>query len=83
MWERQHTCVDCGAQAIAERLGDELGIDPAGIWIHATHSHTSPDFMGAWGGVPAWYLEQVTATIEDDDPRRGRGLARRSSRSAR
>jgi hypothetical protein len=65
MWERQHTCVDCGAQAIARRLGDELGIDPAGIWLHATHSHTSPDFMGAWGGVPAWYLEQVTATIED------------------
>jgi hypothetical protein len=65
MWERQHTCVGCGAQAIATRLGDELGIDPAGIWIHATHSHTSPDFMGAWGGVPAWYLEQVTAAIED------------------
>jgi hypothetical protein len=65
MWERQHTCVGCGAQAIASRLGDELGIDPAGIWLHATHSHTSPDFMGAWGGVPAWYLEQVTATIED------------------
>jgi hypothetical protein len=65
MWERQHTCVECGAQAIASRLGDELGIDPAGIWIHATHSHTSPDFMGAWGGVPGWYLAQVTATIED------------------
>jgi hypothetical protein len=65
MWERQHTCVDCGARAIAERLGEELDVDPAGIWIHATHSHTGPDFMGAWGGVPSWYLEQVTAAIED------------------
>jgi hypothetical protein len=64
MWERQHTCPDCGAAAIAQRLGAELAIDPAGIWIHATHSHTAPDFMGAWGGVPGWYLEQVTATLE-------------------
>lgn len=64
-YERVHTCVECGALAIGERLGEELGIDPSGIWIHATHSHTSPDTMGVWGGVPAWYLQQMTAGIED------------------
>ncbi len=63
-YERVRECVECGARAITERLGEELGIDPAGIWIHATHSHTSPDAMGAWGGVPEWYLRQMTAAIE-------------------
>jgi hypothetical protein len=63
-WERTRTCPECGARAITERLGEELGIDPAGIWIHATHSHTSPDAMGAWGGLPDWYLQQMTAAIE-------------------
>lgn len=65
LWERAEQCPSCGARAITERLGDELGIDPAGIWLHATHTHTGPDFMGAWGSVPTWYLEQVTAAIED------------------
>ncbi|MEX1178889.1 MAG: hypothetical protein WEB09_10540 [Nitriliruptor sp.] len=64
-YERVRACVECGARAITERVGAELGIDPAGIWIHATHSHTSPDAMGAWGGVPDWYLEQMTVAIED------------------
>lgn len=64
-YERVHTCLECGAKAIGERLGEELGIDPAGIWIHGTHSHTSPDAMGVWGGVPEWYLQQMTTGIED------------------
>jgi hypothetical protein len=65
LWERVRTCPDCGAKAIAERLGDELGIDPAGIWLQATHSHTAPDLVGLWGGVPEWYLHQVTEAIEE------------------
>jgi hypothetical protein len=64
-WDRVRVCPECGAGAIADRLGDELDIDPAGIWIHATHSHTSPDAMGAWGGLPEWYLRQMTEAIED------------------
>ena len=58
-------CDDCGSLDIAERLGDELGIDPAGVFISATHSHTAPDLIGGWGGVPDWYMQQVNDAIED------------------
>ncbi|MBS3941145.1 MAG: hypothetical protein KG028_09305 [Actinobacteria bacterium] len=57
-------CDDCGALDIAERVGADLGIDPAGVFVAATHSHTSPDLIGGWGGVPDWYLRQVSSSIE-------------------
>jgi hypothetical protein len=57
-------CRDCGAFDIAARLGDELGIDPAGFFIAASHSHTGPDLIGGWGGVPDWYMAQVQDAIE-------------------
>ncbi len=58
-------CDDCGAAELARDLGAELGIDPAGIVLAATHSHASPDFIGGWGFVPDWYMRQVTETIRD------------------
>jgi hypothetical protein len=57
-------CAECGAVQIAERLGAELGIDPAGFFIAATHAHTAPDLVGGWGGVPDWYMQQVEQAIE-------------------
>lgn len=57
-------CDGCGAFDIAERVGADLGIDPAGVFVAATHSHTSPDLIGGWGGVPDWYLRQVSTSIE-------------------
>ena len=56
-------CTDCGAFEIARDLGAELGIDPAGFMIASSHSHTAPDFIGGWGGVPQWYQDQVTEAI--------------------
>ena len=58
-------CADCGAVELARDLGEELGIDPAGIVLAATHSHASPDFIGGWGFVPDWYMQQVTDTIRE------------------
>jgi hypothetical protein len=58
-------CDGCGAFDIAERLGTELGIDPSGFFIAATHSHTAPDLIGGWGGVPDWYMIQVEEAIEE------------------
>lgn len=58
-------CDGCGSLDIGERLGEELGIDPAGLFISATHAHTAPDLIGGWGGVPDWYMEQVSDAIED------------------
>lgn len=57
-------CDGCGGFELAESLADEHdGLDPAGFLLHATHSHTSPDFIGAWGGVPQWYMAQVEDAI--------------------
>ncbi len=64
-WDYASKCDDCGIKQISERMGTELEIDPSGIVIAATHSHTSPDFIGGWGFVPDWYMQQVTSTIED------------------
>ena len=40
------------------------GITPASFVFASTHSHTSPDFIGGWGGVPPWYMQQVTDTLK-------------------
>lgn len=63
MWDYATKCDDCGAKQLAEDLGAELSIDPAGFVLAATHSHAAPDFIGGWGFVPDWYMEQVTDTI--------------------
>jgi hypothetical protein len=64
-WEYGSKCSDCGIRQITERMGDELDIDPSGIVVASTHSHTAPDFMGGWGFVPDWYMAQATRAIED------------------
>ena len=56
-------CDDCGAFELARDLGAELGIDEAGFLFASTHSHTAPDFIGGWGGVPQWYSDQVTEAL--------------------
>lgn len=56
-------CQGCGFFDLARELGRELGIDPAGFLFASTHSHTAPDFAGAWGGVPGWYMRQVADAI--------------------
>lgn len=65
MWDYATKCEDCGAKQLGEDLGAELGIDPGGIVIAATHSHAAPDFIGGWGFVPDWYMRQVTDTVRD------------------
>jgi hypothetical protein len=59
----KNMCTRCGAFALAEDLGAELRIAPSGFVVSATHSHDSPDFIGGWGGVPQWYMDQVTDAI--------------------
>ena len=56
-------CDDCGFYELGRDLGAELGIDPAGFLFASTHSHTAPDFIGGWGGVPEWYMQQVTEAL--------------------
>ena len=56
-------CSDCGAFELARDLGKELKIDASGFMFASTHSHTAPDFIGGWGGVPEWYMKQVTEAL--------------------
>jgi hypothetical protein len=63
LWDYATKCDDCGAKQLGESLGAELGINPDGIVIAATHSHASPDFIGGWGFVPDWYMRQVADAI--------------------
>jgi hypothetical protein len=68
LWDYQRKCTDCGAKQIAAALAADpalaaRGVTPASHVLHATHSHASPDFIGGWGFVPNWYMEQVADTI--------------------
>jgi hypothetical protein len=56
-------CDDCGWVQLAQELGPQLGIDPKSFMFATTHSHTSPDFIGGWGGVPQWYMDQVADAV--------------------
>lgn len=67
-WEGRYNqmCPDCGALDLSESLSAELaeyGVEQAGMYFASTHSHTAPDFIGGWGGVPPWYMKQVAEAI--------------------
>ena len=69
-WEAQYNslCGDieggCGWFDLKDQLSAELGISADGLMFASTHSHTAPDFIGGWGGVPQWYMQQVTDSIK-------------------
>ena len=69
LWDYKSKCTDCGAKQIGQALAADpqlaaAGVTAASFALHATHSHTSPDFIGGWGFVPDWYMAQVTDTIK-------------------
>jgi hypothetical protein len=41
----------------------EHGIEPASFFLASSHAHAAPDFIGAWGGVPRWYMQQTEDAI--------------------
>ncbi|MQB01014.1 MAG: hypothetical protein GEU78_12090 [Actinobacteria bacterium] len=66
-WDYESKCDDCGIKQIAAELAadPDLGLEKEGIVIAATHAHSAPDFIGGWGFVPDWYMEQVADSIKD------------------
>jgi hypothetical protein len=56
----------CGSKQIAEELAADktLGLERQNIVVAATHGHSAPDFIGGWGFVPDWYMQQVRDSIE-------------------
>ncbi|MDX6199460.1 MAG: hypothetical protein QOJ79_2611 [Actinomycetota bacterium] len=68
-WDYNKKCTDCGAKQISAALAADpqlaaLGAKPSSFILHATHSHSAPDFIGGWGFVPNWYMAQITDTIK-------------------
>ena len=69
LWDYRSKCTDCGAKQISAALAADpelarLGVKPASFILHATHSHSAPDFIGGWGFVPNWYMAQITDEIK-------------------
>jgi hypothetical protein len=69
LWDYKSKCTDCGAKQISAALAADpdlaaLGAKPSSFILHATHSHSGPDFIGGWGFVPTWYMAQITETIK-------------------
>lgn len=71
LWDYKSKCEDCGSKQIGEALAADpelaaRGVKAGSFALHATHSHTSPDFLGGWGFVPDWYMKQVTEAIKSN-----------------
>jgi hypothetical protein len=59
----------CGFIDLANQLADELkgtypGVKPESFIFASTHSHTAMDFIGGWGAVPKWYMQQATDSLK-------------------
>jgi hypothetical protein len=65
-WEAAYNnmCDGCGFADLAQTLGQETGLKPESFIFASTHSHTSPDFIGGWGGVPEWFMTQATDALK-------------------
>ena len=68
LWDYGSKCTDCGAKQLAARLAADpalagKGLTPASFVLHATHAHSSMDFIGGWGFGPDWYMKQVSDRI--------------------
>ncbi|MFN2543185.1 MAG: hypothetical protein ABR600_01250 [Actinomycetota bacterium] len=57
-------CTGCGFFDLSQTLGAQLGLKPESFFFASTHSHSAPDFIGGWGGVPDWYMRQVTDALK-------------------
>lgn len=64
-WDYGSKCDDCGLKQLSQELAGDLGIPAESFITASTHSHTSPDFIGGWGFVPDWYMNQVGDAIRE------------------
>ena len=54
----------CGFIDLANQLAAETGLPAESFIFASTHSHTSMDFIGGWGAVPDWYMQQATDSLK-------------------
>ncbi len=67
LWDYKEKCDDCGIKQITADLAAEegLGLEKEGIVIGSTHTHSGPEYLGGWGFVPDWYMQQTVTAIKD------------------
>ena len=46
-----------GIWDIRQKVAQDLHLDPADIVVNSDHSHSGPDLIGLWGGVPVSYMQ--------------------------
>ena len=67
-WEAHYNSLcpsdPCGFLDLAEQLSQETGLPAKSFMFASTHSHTSMDFIGGWGAVPDWYMQQATDSLK-------------------
>jgi hypothetical protein len=67
-WEAHYASMcpgdPCGFIDIANQLAEQTGLPPKSFVFASTHSHTSMDFIGGWGAVPDWYMQQATESLK-------------------
>lgn len=44
---------------VRKEVAELTGLDEAQVLIGSTHSHSAPDFMGLWGGIPGDYNDAL------------------------
>jgi hypothetical protein len=67
-WEAHYNSMcpkdPCGFLDLADQLAAETGLPAESFVFFSTHSHTAMDFIGGWGAVPDWYMQQATDSLK-------------------
>lgn len=50
-------------RAVRKQVAELTGLDEAQVLVGTTHSHSAPDLMGLWGGVPGGYRDFINDEI--------------------
>ncbi len=48
-----------GIEAIRKAVSEQTGIPAGSILVDSNHSHSGPDAVGVWGGIPTVYLKHL------------------------
>jgi hypothetical protein len=59
------TIAGVGAYHVRQAIAERTGVPADHVIVQADHSHSGPDTIGIWGGIPTSYLEQLQAGAVD------------------
>ncbi|MCY1055365.1 hypothetical protein [Nannocystis sp. SCPEA4] len=50
-------------RAVRQKVAELTGLEESQVLVGTTHSHSAPDLMGLWGGVPGDYRDYINEEI--------------------